>query len=817
MNEWPPSVWSQLRMTLRGLRRAPGFAAAVVAILLLGLGANATMFTVIDRLLLSAPHHVESPESLRTFYIHRTERDGSQITSGTLTWQDVLDLETVPAFSSVAAWSGGNVLTLGDGEAAEKVNAVIASWRLFPMLGVSAARGRFFGEEDDRRGAAGTMVLSEEFWRRRFGSNPEIIGQVLHVGDGSYEVIGIAPEGFTGADLWPVDVWLPLWPAGIREAGEDWPESRRWWWLQAAGRLAAGITVEVATEQATAAHQLGRAAMASYDANARVVLAPIVSARGPNATSDAAISRWLGGVSLAVLLIACANVANLVLARAIQRRRELAVRLALGSSTGRLITTFVMEGVVLSGFAAVGAVAVGVVAGRALHATLIPNVAFGTLLSARLVGFTLIAAAVAVVLSGLLPAVHASRSVVMPALNESSGRTTAHRASHLRLGLVIMQTALSTILLSGAGLFVASLRGARHLDLGFDAHHALFLSIERTESQSPSVSTADLLAQIEEQIPRIPGVRLAARASNVPMGITFVIPVNVPGWDSVPRLPSGPPTIGAVAPDFFTAMGQPIVSGRAFLPRDQAESAEPVAIVNETLADFVWPGRDPLTRCVRIGGESAPCARIVGVARTHTTQHFGEEPRMAVWQPVGKGIGVRGVVVRTDGPAHEKIDEIRSAVTALSPSIRFVRIEPLRDRIDENLRSWKLGATLFTVFGLLALVVAGVGTYSLLAFDVAQRHFEFGIRKALGATTDKLIRAVVTHGVIVVFVGVLAGLSIALLTAPYIGPLLFATSPRDPWVYLGSSIGLLVIAVLASWIPAYRTTHVDPADALRSG
>jgi len=528
----------------------------------------------------------------------------------------------------------------------------------------------------------------------------------------------------------------------------------------------------------------------------------------------------VGFISLAVLLIVCANVANLLLARAIKWRRELAVRLALGSSRSRLIAHFLTESLVLSGLAAAGAIGMSVVAGRALHATLIPNVAFGSVLSSRLVGFTALAAMVSAALAGIMPAMQASRPDVLPALKEDGGRSTTAGRARLRRGLVMAQAALSTVLLVGAGLFVASLANAQKADLGFDPWHSIQIRIERGETATTDASTADLYRQIEERLPRIAGVQFAARSVGVPIGgINFGLDVLVPGSDSTPRSPSGPPSISAVAPDYFRAIGQRIERGRAFTEQDLAESAEPVAIVNRAMVEFVWPNEDPLTMCVKVGGPAAPCARIVGVASTHTTARIGEAPHMMVWQPLDRGAvrGVRGVVAGTEGPPAEKLDEIRAAVRAISPSIRFVDIKSFGAPVDQELRPWRLGASLFSVFGLLALLVAAVGMYSLLSFDVAQRRFELGIRRTLGAETGRLIAGVLATSLWTVVCGVLIGLGAAALAAPRVGPLLFGVTPHQPVIYAAVACGLILVAGLASWVPAYRITRVDPAQTLRIG
>jgi putative ABC transport system permease protein len=382
------------------------------------------------------------------------------------------------------------------------------------------------------------------------------------------------------------------------------------------------------------------------------------------------------------------------------------------------------------------------------------------------------------------------------------------------------------VLLVGAGLFVASLRSASHYDLGWDSEHTAVVRLERGFSEGESGDTPaltrnqmwDLYARLEVALTRVPGVEGAARTASVPMGPSFRLPVLTPGSDTAPRLPSGPPDISAAAPGYFAVMRQPVLRGRAFRNSDLNETDEPVVVVNRALAEQVWPEQDALSSCLRVGGTTAPCARVVGVVETHTTSQLGEEPKMMVWVPIMRTPlrGVFGVVVRTAGDPTKRFGAIRDAALALSPGIRYVEVSRLADGVERQLRPWRLGADLCSIFGALALIVAVVGLYGLLAFEVAQRRFEMGIRATMGATRGTLIRHVMADGIATVAVGTSVGLAAAALTVPRLAPLLFGTSPWDGRVFAGVAVVLLLVAAASSWFPALKGGTVDPAEALRA-
>jgi len=817
---------SNVTFALRGIRRSPAFAGAIVAILALGIGANAVMFGVVDRLLLSPPQHVRDADRVRHVYVERDIFNGTRPVGRTMTYPDYLDLRRVGAFQSVAAYTQAEPLTMGRGEEVERIRVISASASLFPLAGAAPELGRFFDEHDDRLGANPVAVLSDEFWRRRFGADPGMLGRKLDIGQGTYEVIGVAPAGFTGAELEPVDVWLPIERSQeLEQEGADWRDHRNWWWMRSVVRLRDDVSAEAAAAEATAAHRAGRQEQIEqdrYDANAELVLGSVIAARGPDPSAEARVARWLAGVSLIVLLIACFNVANLLLARAARWRRELAVRTALGASRGRLVGQLLTESLVLALLGALGALLVARWGWDALHHVLLPNVAFtDQTMGRRLLAFLGTSSILTALLAGLLPALQASRAEVADALR-AGARSVSHGSGRLRATLLVAQATLSVVLLIGAGLFVMSLRGARGTDLGFDAEHLAFVRIEWSETL-PGEERLRIFRDVAERVRSLPEVDDAALAMTIPFYSSIGIGrPRVPGLDSFPRHPNGGPYVNKVSPEYFHTMGLEILRGRGIEEPDDAPEAAPVAVLTESMARAVWPDTDPLGQCIYLDreDEDSPCTTVVGIVENFRRQELIEpQPHFMYFVNQGHPEAAgppQALMVRTVGPPAEALRSIAAAVRSTSPSIRFPVVRPIMDNIEPQLRSWRMGASMFTVFGLLALVVAALGLYSVLAFDVALRQSELGIRAALGAARSRLVSIVLRRAVTLVTVGVVLGSSVAFAAGRFVASLLYEVSPANPVVYSGVALTLILVAGIAGSVPAWRVARIDPRSALQA-
>jgi predicted permease len=816
-------IRTDVALALRRIRRSPGFAASVIVVLALGIGANAMMFGVVDRLLLSPPAHVVDADRVGHIHLRRTDRNGDVSTNRYFSYPDYQDFQRVDAFSRVAAYTETATVTLGRGAGATRIRSAKASPSLFPLLGVQPALGRFFAEADDALGAPETAVVSWEFWERHFGSDRDVLGRVLDIGEGRYTILGVTPPGFTGAELAPVDVWLSLIRSSEIENGTGCSESRNCWWVHVVARLAPDVAIPAADAQATAAHRSGRSEQIDagrYDADASILLGSLIAANGPDAPREARVARWLAGVSLVVLLIACFNVANLFLARSMRSSRETAIRVALGVGRGRLLSQLVTESLVLAGLGAGAAVILARWGGGTLHHVLLPDVAFtDTALGGRVLVFTAVLTVLAALTSGLIPAHHASRADVTRALKVGTG--VARGRSRARLSLLVAQAALSVVLLVGAGLFTRSLGRARSLDLGWDPESVTVVELQ-WNGTLPGEERAEVYEEALERIRRLPGVRSAGLSYTIPFWSSVGIGrPRVPGLDSFPPHPAGGPYVNKVGSGYFESMGLEILRGRTFEAPDDRTDAPPVTIISESFADWIWPDRSPIGECLHIGdADDTPCTTVVGVVENHRRDELVEaEPNLLYYlnldHPAFRG-PPQAVMAGTAPGARGIGGSIQAELRGISPLIRYINVRRLQELVDPQLRSWKLGAATFSAFGVLALLVAAWGLYAVLAFEVTLRRREIGIRSAMGAGRPRLVGLLLLHAFVPAAVGVALGLGVAAAGARFLEPLLFRVSATDIGVYLGVAGILLVVAAAAGALPAWRATRVDPTEALQA-
>jgi len=822
--EWWRGLGQDLRHALRGFRLRPGLTAAVVLTLGLGIGANATMFGIVDRLLLRTPAHLARPDEVHRLYFIRTDDGVERFISST----------SVPLFRDMREWTTAfdEVVAIytpswavGSGEASQELPVLAASANIWQLFDSRPLVGRFFdAEEDSLPERSRVAVLGYGFWKSHYGGQREVVGEVLRIGRNGYTIVGVAPPEFAGFGLQQPAVIVPITAAASGEAfGGDERVSRSYGynWLTLVARRRPGVSVEAADQDLSAAFRR------SYDARRaeqtgmpppelarpHAVAGPIQRERGPHRSGTSMVSLWLLGVAGIVLLIACANVGNLLLARAFGRRREIAVRLALGVSRGRLLRQLLGESVLLGLFGGVAAIGIATFGGGLLGSTLLRNVAWsGALTDGRILAVTAALAVLAGFATGVVPAWHAARSDVAGALKAGAREGTYHR-SQFRTGMLVLQIGLSVVLLVGAGLFVRSLRHALASPLGFEPERVLYVEVEMREVALDSVAATALRDRLLGAAQGLPEVEAASRQVTVPFWSDWENDLFVAGIDSVHKL--GQFEIQGVTPDYFATMGTALLAGRGIDARDR-QGTQPVMVVSQSMAERLWPGKDPLGECVRVGEASNPCTIVVGVAQSIKTNSLSE-PGMTYYRPVAQFAPQSGgLFVRVRGDARSQAEPVRRALMPLMPGSSYLTITPLEEVVGQERRSFQLGATMFTVFGGLALFLATVGLYSVVSYGVAQRRHELGVRVALGAQVGDIVSMVVGEGVRVAAAAVGLGLLAAWAAGRWVAPLLFETSPHDAVIFGSVAAALILIAVLASLVPASRAARVDPAGALRA-
>jgi predicted permease len=818
---WTPvqAARRDLRAAWRSIRRAPLFAMFVVATLAVAIGANAALFGMADRLLLRGPDHIQDPDRVARLYVSARPPGMDTFTTSNV-GHVTYDVVRARARALVAAATYAvNEATTGRGASAESAELGYASPELFPLLGVRPALGRFFRDPSERAG----VVISYGTWQQRFGGLPDALGQPLIVNDERYVVIGVTPPGFTGPQLGRVDFWLPMDLLSARIA-PDWRQSWNAQWLAVVVRLREDVTFEQASAELTSAHR------AAYDgddeamAEATLHLAPLAADEAGAEPVEARVLRWLAAVSFAVFLIACANVMSLMLARGARRTRDVGIQLALGASRFTVVRVQLIESLVLALIAAGAGLALAWVLGVFARRSLLAHIEWtSSPVNFRITAVALAIATLGACLVGIVPALGVSRTNPVGAMRQGT-RDGGGRRQRLRAALTVIQAALCVTLLIGAGLFVRSLSNARGVDLGIDADRVLVVDVRRPslartsegpEREAERARRRLFYLNVLDRVRAIPGVEHASIAVGLPFGNRFSRRVSVPGREELPRVNGVGPGLSAVADDYFETIGTAILAGRPFTAADRAGSA-PVAIVNEIMARVVWPGESALGRCVIVA--SAPCATVVGVAENTHRSQLRESPFMHVYLPHGQETGFGGAVllVRGGDDVQAHADLVRRVVTASDASVTFVSAQTIQERIDPQLESWRLGSVVFVFSGLLALAVAAVGLYSVLAYLVADRRHEIGVRMALGARAGQVTGLVVRQGVGLALGGILAGSVLAAWAATVVEPLLFDVPARDPSVFAGAAAILLLVALAASLAPALRANRIDPVEALRA-
>lgn len=819
-----------LRVGVRQLVRRPAFALTAIGSLALGIGLTTTLFTVVNAVLFkSSP--LRDPAQLVEVYSGQRGEDMQLTTS----YPDLQSLRAgVPALSGLAghayvrgvlSTSATPLLVMGE--------TVTANY--FDVLGVPMAMGRGFrADEDATPDGAPVAVVSHGLWQRQLGGRPDVVGSTVKLSGLAYTVIGIAPETFPGtmpgiaSQFWvPVTMVERLQFTGMQWTGDDTDpgttrlDRRSTRWLFVKGRLAAGQTLAQARAQAEAVFAQLAADHPITNAKAVVSLVPAANVRFHPMVDGyvrAASAGLLGAVGL-VLLIACANVAALLLARGTARRREMAVRAAIGAGRGRLVRQLLSEGLVLAAAGGVAGVLLAAWAGQLIGAyatDMLPiPTTFDFTLDRTVLLFAGVVSVVTALVFGLAPAWSASRPELVPALKdtlESSGG--GHRRVTLRDALVVGQLALSLVLLVSGALLARGLVVARATDLGFDPSRIAYLVFSPQMNGYDTGRAMALRARALDAVKAVPGVTAASLSTRLPLGPDInMSSYAVPGRHDADDDGTSVDTT-YVGADYFTVMGIPLVEGRGFT-EDEAANDRPVIVVNETFAKTFWPGESAVGRVVHNGGLDQEALTIVGVSRDHKVRSAGEASMPYAHLPIGAGRSIE-LVVRTAGPAGAVMPALKKAVWALEPDAVFTAEGAATDAVEATLAPTRIGAALIGVVGVLALLLAAVGLYGVIAYSVSLRTREVGIRMALGAERGQVLRMVLGQGARLALVGIGIGAALAAAAASVLQSMLYGVSAIDPLAYGAAALLLLVVALAANLAPAITASRVAPATAIRS-
>jgi len=809
-------VWQDLRYALRMLAKNPAFTAAAVLTLALGIGLNAATFSAVNGILLRPLPGARDPERLVQLY---RSWPGLDYGSNSIPhFQDVRD-RSGDVFSDVAAWGFAPMSLSADGRN-ERLVGLMVSATFFRTYGVTPALGRFFipGEEDRGPGAHPVAVLGNGFWSDRFGGDPSVVGRTVLLNGHPFQVVGVAPESFDGPVTYAaIPVYVPLMMQREIFPGRDFLEARGNNMLNAVGRLHDGITLAQAQQRVDALLlQLREEFPDYYREQVGTLLVPQMDAgiHPMFRSAQVGMSAVMMAVVSLLLLIACVNVANLFLARARERRREMGIRLSLGAGRGRILQQLLTESVVFSALACATGLALAAVTVRVLESVRPPMDgpwAFSVGMDGRVLAFTLGVSVLATVVFGLVPALQATRTDMVSAVKGDAGVRSRSRASSV---LVVMQMALSILLLISSGLFLRSLQGATQIDPGFDdPAHVVLASVDPGLQGYDEARSRAFLDRLLEDVGSLPGVGAVGLSDWLPLGISgsdrFV---EIPGYEFAEgELRSI--SYARVSEGYLEAMGVSVLEGRTLSRTDDAAGA-PVVVVNRHFADRFWPGESALGKVVRTAGKDR---EVVGVVETGKVRSLGEAPTGLMYLPQ-RELFTTGVtlVARASIDPHVALQRIRETIRAADPDMPVFDVRTMEDHMGTALLPARLGGTVLGLFGLLGLVLAAVGIYGVMAYSVAQRTRELGIRIALGSDRGAVVRLVLREGMRLAALGVVLGLVAAVGASRLVRGLLYGVSSLDPLAFSVVPLTLVVVAAAAVYLPARRAAAVDPIRALKT-
>ena len=813
------TFWQDLRYGIRILKGSPGFTVVAVLTLALGIAASTTVFSWIDSVLLRPLPGVSNGGRLVAFESIQPDHEGHNIS-----YRDFRDYrDNLRLLSGVAVSEQPNAFSIGEGEHTERVWGELVSGNYFTVLGVRPLLGRFFSPEEqgDKPGASPVVVISERLWRSRFSGDPHVVGGTIRVNRSRLTIVGVAPRNFYGITRGlAFEMWVPIMMAPqLGLMGADEFDARKDRGLQAIARLQQGVSVERArAEVAALARQLERENPRTNEGVGATVFLQPYGHTGAQDLLRAPLMLLLA-MCLVVLLIACPNVANLLLARSAARQKELGIRMALGAGRGRLVRQLLTEALLLAGLGALVGASLAAWAKQGL--SYLAPISIGLPVHVGLethnetLLFAILISVAAALLSGMSPALHALRTNLNEHLKEGGRSATSGAHSQRLRGLfVASQVALALVALVGAGLFIRSFWAARAIDPGFDPRHVLVSQFHLSSAGYTAEQRTQFCFRLRDRLESAPGIVGASYADRIPLGFGMGPSSDLEIEGYVPR--QGENMVVSrtrVGPGYFRTLRIPLLDGREFTAHDDA-TAEPVIVVNQSFARRFFAGANPVGRKVRAWGE---WCTVIGLVRDGKYYTLSEAPRPYFFASLAQQDTDNPIdfYVRTAGNPDEALKTLRREAAAIDPEVGAFEAMPLPDYIDAPLFPQRVAASLLSVLGALSLLLAAVGLYSVMAYTVSQRRNEIGIRMALGARVGDVLGMVMRQGLLLTAAGLAAGLAAALATTRLVSHMLVNVSATDPLIFCGAMLFLGLVAALASYLPARRATKVDPMTALR--
>jgi putative ABC transport system permease protein len=811
-----------IRYSLRRLASSPGFTLAAILTLALGIGANTTIFSVVNAILLRPPEHVAEPQELVRLYT--SDYSGPAYSSSSGPDYEVFREQT-QIFDGVLAFSP-RPIGVGEGDALLRTQGEVVSANYFEVLGVRLQLGRGFQADEEKRGGAPVAVISDEVWRTTFSADPRAVGATVRLNGQSFTVIGVAPKGYTGSFRGlAIDAWVPIGNATLLGASADEFTDRGNRGTLIIARLRDGVSIGVAQARMDV---VARQLFAAYptlwrdvtDKGRRITLVAEADSRIPPEIRGATlgfVALLMGTVAL-VLLICCANVASLLLARASGRTREIAIRLSLGARRGQLMRQLLVESGVLATVGAVVGLGITFLAMRLLATAAIPvpvRLSIDFSVDGRVLAFTALVALCAGALFGLAPALRTSRPGLVDALKADAATVSIGRQRlALQKVLVVSQVAMSLLLLVGALLFLRSLNHAAAIDPGFRSDHVLVVNAEPRPGVGAEVDRGAVALEMQRRVSGLPGVTSVTWSSAVPLGIDGSRRgVELEGY----QRRQGEDMefhYAVVGPKYFETLDIPLMSGRVLGDADRA-GAPGAMVVNETFAKRFWPSGDALGKHVT-SGDGGRSYEIVGIARDGKYLTLGEPARPYMYLPALQSPDDIQLLVRTTGDPRSLIAAVRREILAAAPEWQALNARTMDDQIGLSLLPQRIAAGVLWLFGLVAVLLASVGLYGVIAYSVTTRTKEIGVRIALGAQRTNVVRGVIRESLTLVAVGALLGIPAAWAATRLLSGFLLGVTPSDPLAYAGAIAVLAAVTLVASWMPARRASRVDPVVALKT-